>query len=240
MKKVILFDLDGTLLPMNQNEFTKAYFYALLNKLAELGLPAQTQEEQQILASAIWAGTDAMIRNDGTMTNEERFFLDFSTIIGKDISYLRPQLDGFYQNEFNKVSTVCNNNPEIPRIVRELKGKGHRVVVATSPLFPLAANERRLAWAGFSLSEFEYCTCYEKSHFCKPNIEYYKETLGVLGVSAADCVMVGNDVREDMVAKELGMDVFLITDYMLNVENRDINEYPHGSWLDFEEYIKKI
>ena len=30
--KAILFDLDGTLLPMNQDEFTKAYFGALAKK----------------------------------------------------------------------------------------------------------------------------------------------------------------------------------------------------------------
>ena len=52
--------------------------------------------------------------------------------------------------------------------------------------------------------------------------------------------MVGNDVKEDMVAKELGMDVFLITDYIINVENRDINEFPHGSWEDFKVFINKL
>ena len=61
-----------------------------------------------------------------------------------------------------------------------------------------------------------------------------------MGVSASDCVMVGNDVSDDMPARELGMDVFLVTDYLLNAENRDIDEFPHGSWNDFEEFIKKI
>ena len=61
-----------------------------------------------------------------------------------------------------------------------------------------------------------------------------------MGVYADECIMVGNDVREDMVARELGMDVFLITDYIINVENRDIDEFPHGSWADFEEYINNL
>ncbi len=240
MKKVILFDLDGTLLPMDQEKFTNAYFYALLSKLAQLGLPANTEEERKTLAAAIWSGTRAMMKNDGSMTNEERFFLDFSTILGKDISYLKEELDGFYNDEFNKVSAVCGRNPLVPEIISELKGRGYRVAVATNPLFPLRANERRLAWAGLSLSDFEYCTCYENSSFCKPKLEYYRGILDVLGVSPEECVMVGNDVKEDMVAKELGMDVFLITDYILNVENRDISEFPRGNWQDFREYIKKI
>lgn len=239
MKKVILFDLDGTLLPMDQERFTKAYFYALLKKLGELGLPAKTEEERKALGAAVWSGTCAMMNNDGSCTNEERFFLDFSTILNTDISYLKPQLDVFYQNEFNSVAAVCDKNPLVPEIISELKGKGYRLAVATNPLFPLRANERRLAWAGLSLSDFEYCTCYENSRFCKPKLEYYKDILAVLEVSPKECLMVGNDVREDMVARELGMDVFLIADYIINVENRDIGEFPHGSWKDFETYINE-
>lgn len=239
MKKVILFDLDGTLLPMDQDKFTKAYFYALLKKLAELGLPSQSEEERTALAKAVWSGTYAMMNNDGSCTNEERFFLDFSTVLNIDISHLKPQLDGFYKDEFNEVSVVCDKNPLVPKIISDLKGRGYRLAVATNPLFPLRANEARLSWAGLSLSDFEYCTCYENSRYCKPKLEYYRKILDILGVSAADCLMVGNDVREDMAVKELGMDVFLITDYILNVENRDIDEFPHGSWADFEEYINK-
>ena len=240
MKKVILFDLDGTLLPMDQNEFTKAYFYALLKKLAELGLPARTEEEKKRLASAVWSGIYGMMNNDGSMTNEERFFLDFSTIIGRDMSYIKPILDGFYSDEFNAIEAVCGKNPLVPRVISNLKGRGYRLAVATNPLFPLRANERRLAWAGVSISDFEYCTCYENSRYCKPNLHYYIDILNALGVSADECIMVGNDVREDMVARELGIDVFLITDCIINVENRKISDFPHGSWADFEKFIEKI
>ncbi len=240
MKKVILFDLDGTLLPMDQEKFTMAYFYALIKKLAELGLPTESEEEKKALVSAVWSGIYAMMKNDGSCTNEERFFLDFSTILNIDISYLKPQFDVFYQNEFNEISKVCGRNPTVSRVISDLKGRGYRVAVATNPLFPLKANEARLSWAGLSLSDFEYCTCYENSRFCKPKLEYYKEILKVLGVSAEECIMVGNDVKEDMVAKELGMDVFLITDYIINVENRNIDEFPHGSWADFEAYMEEM
>ena len=42
--------------------------------------------------------------------------------------------------------------------------------------------------------------------------------------------MVGNDVQEDMVARELGMEVFLLTDCLINKEGRAITAYPHGSY----------
>lgn len=42
--------------------------------------------------------------------------------------------------------------------------------------------------------------------------------------------MVGNDVTEDMVARKIGMNVFLLTDYLINKEREDINKYPRGSF----------
>lgn len=239
MKKLILFDLDGTLLPMDQDAFTKAYFYVLINKLAQLGLPSTTDEEQMALATAVWTGTKAMMKNDGSCTNEDRFFSVFESIVGRDLSDQKEALDLFYQNEFNKVSAACGNNPRVAEIIARIKEKGIRVAIATNPLFPLRANESRLKWAGLSLNNFEYCTCYENSSYCKPNLEYYRAILKHLDVEPADCMMVGNDVREDMVARELGMDVFLITDCLLNVEGKDISQYPNGSWDDFWIYINK-
>lgn len=49
--------------------------------------------------------------------------------------------------------------------------------------------------------------------------------------------MVGNDVSEDMVAKRVGMQVFLLTDCLINKENRDISLYPNGS---FEELVRLL
>ena len=42
--------------------------------------------------------------------------------------------------------------------------------------------------------------------------------------------MVGNDVGEDMVVEALGMQVFLLTDCLINTQKKDITAYPHGSF----------
>ena len=52
--------------------------------------------------------------------------------------------------------------------------------------------------------------------------------------------MVGNDTRDDMIASELGMKVYLVTDYLINKENKDIDLYPHGSLEQFKEYAKEL
>ena len=49
--------------------------------------------------------------------------------------------------------------------------------------------------------------------------------------------MVGNDVSEDMIAESAGMSVFLMTDCIINKENRDISGYTKGG---FDELIKHI
>lgn len=67
MIKNILFDLDGTLLPMDQDKFANGYFSRLVKKLAPFGY------EPKKTVDGIWAGTAAMVKNDGKRTNEEAF-----------------------------------------------------------------------------------------------------------------------------------------------------------------------
>ena len=50
--------------------------------------------------------------------------------------------------------------------------------------------------------------------------------------------MVGNDVEEDMVAKTLGINVFLLTDSLINKNNKDINQYPHGNFHELIKYLE--
>ena len=59
MKQAILFDLDGTLLPMDQEEFTNGYFKLLAAKMAPHGY------EPKSLVDALWMGVGAMVKNDG-------------------------------------------------------------------------------------------------------------------------------------------------------------------------------
>lgn len=122
----------------------------------------------------------------------------------------------------------------------ECKKKGYRVVLATNPLFPAIATQTRIGWAGLTPEDFELYTTYENSGFCKPNPEYYKEILGKLQLSPEECVMIGNDVSEDMIAKDLGMKVFLITDCLLNKENKDISVFPNGSFAEAIAYIEQL
>ena len=232
--KAVLFDLDGTLLPMDQDKFVKAYFGLLAERLAPKGY------EPKKLLDSVWAGTAAMVKNDGKRTNEEVFWEKYAEIHGEDSLKDIPYVNDFYREEFNKVQAVCGFTPCAREIVAMVKASGKRVVLATNPIFPAMATENRMRWAGLSPEDFELYTTYENSSFCKPNPKYYMEILEKIGCKPEECVMVGNDVSEDMIAETLGMKVFLLTDCIINKEEKDISVYPHGSFKELKEYLESL
>lgn len=229
----VLFDLDGTLLPMDQDQFIKGYFGALIRKFAPLGYdPAKMQ-------SALMAGIGAMIKNNGSMTNEEAFWMAFEKTFPQAAAD-RAQFDAFYQNEFQSVQDCCGFDEHAASLVRGLREMGLRVVLATNPLFPVAATHSRIRWAGLNPEDFEWVTTYENERFCKPNPAYYESILERIGVSAEECLMVGNDVQEDMIAQQLGMKVFLLTDCLVNRAGEDTEQYPNGSLAEVKAYIVNL
>ena len=230
----VLFDLDGTLLPMDQNAFIKAYFGGLARRLAPHGY------DPQKLIDAIWQGTAAMVKNDGSRSNEELFWQGFEAAYGKPARQDEELFAAFYREDFDKVSTSCGYTPMAREVIDTVKALGLRVALATNPIFPAMATERRIAWAGLSTSDFELYTTYENSRFCKPNPDYYRDIMQTLGVTPEECLMVGNDVLEDMVAQTLGSRVFLLTDDLINPKNVDISLYPHGSYAELLDFIKLL
>ena len=232
--KVVLFDLDGTLLPMDQDTFIKTYFGMLVKSIAPHGYTPE------LLVDTIWKGTEDMVGNNGEKTNECRFWDRFTSAFGEEALKDMPLFDEFYEKEFDKVQVSCGFGPKAAKTVGEIKDLGYRVALATQPAFPMAATERRIRWAGLSKDDFELVTTYENSRFCKPSLDYYRDIVDVLGVSPEECLMVGNDVSEYMITESIGMKVFLLTACLINKNGEDINKYPHGDLDDLVEFIKKM
>ncbi len=233
MPKTVLFDLDGTLLPMDQDVFTKEYFSRLAKKAAPLGY------EPNALIDAVWRGTAAMVKNDGSRTNMEAFWDTFAAIFGEESRKDIPVFDSFYRTEFNKVKAFCGFAPAAGETVRRLKENGCEVVLASNPLFPLCGQQNRMRWAGLNIADFSYITSYENSRYCKPNPKYYEEILQKIGRSPADCLMVGNDAREDTPALTLGIEVFLLTDNLLHPESCNVDTLPHGGFGELNAFLKE-
>lgn len=230
----ILFDLDGTLLPMDQDLFVKRYFGLLAAKLAPHGY------DPKALVDGIWAGTAAMVKNDGSCTNEEAFWNDFAGRFGEHVRNDLPLFDEYYRTDFPKVQDSCGFEPMAAPTVKRIKAMGYRVALATNPIFPAVATENRIRWAGLQPEDFELYTTYENSRFCKPNPHYYEDIVNELGVDPKECLMVGNDAVEDLAAGKLGMKLFLLTPCLINKNGIDISVYPNGGFEDLLRYIESL
>jgi len=232
MIKNVFYDLDGTLLPMDMETFTKTYFSLICKETAPLGFTS----EQTV--NAVKNGTVCMVLNDGSKSNEEAFWESFCKELSVDRS-IQKVFDNFYDTEFDKAKEVCGFNPFVPIIYKEVKEMGLKQVLATNPIFPPTATRKRTLWAGLKVEDFEYWTTYDNSHYCKPNPMYYRELLDKLGMKAEETIMIGNDAVEDVAAAKLGIKVFLISDCLYNPKNVDYSSVPSGDFRQALEYIKQ-
>ena len=234
MIDTILFDLDGTLLFSDGDEFTKAYFAALGKFMAHLHDPEN-------LLSAVWAGTKAMIKNDGSRTNEAAFWDTYCGIFGKEAIAEEPVFAEFYRTRYTELKTMCGKHPDLDSLIKSFKTAGYKLAVATNPLFPLFVQKERISWTGADPDDFDLITSYENSHYSKPNPAYYREILDQIGSLPENSLMVGNDVREDMeTAAAIGMQGFLMTGFLINREGKDISDYPQGGFAELQQYINAL
>jgi len=106
--------------------------------------------------------------------------------------------------------------------VEEALGRGYRLAIATSPLFPLTAIQQRLAWAGLPVEKYPFAvvSSYETFHFAKPNPAYYAEMLARLGWPEGPVVMVGNELVNDVSpARQSGLPVFCIAEESISPDD---------------------
>jgi len=229
----IIFDLDGTLLPLDMDKFMHSYFN-------EMGKAFHDIIEPKQLVDNIWKATGAMVKNIEHRTNEEIFIDAFSKLIGGDFEVYQKRFDKFYDEGFLNVKDTVNKLPIIKDTVNILKEKGYNVVVATNPLFPRKAIIHRINWAGLKEEDFSYITSYESNHYCKPQIQFYEEVLRDIGKTPMECIMVGNDVDEDMVAGKLGMDTYLITNNIIKRDDSEICCTYKGTYEDFYRFVTEL
>ncbi|MGB9793048.1 MAG: HAD family hydrolase [Thermacetogeniaceae bacterium] len=231
MFTTFLFDLDGTLVPMDMEEFIAAYFQAVASKFARIIDPDK-------LVKGIWESTMAMVNNlDPQKTNKEIFWSHFSPRIGLPSDVLVGLFDEFYANDFPNIKRVARPNPLARPLLEQLIRNGHRVVIATNPIFPENAIRERLNWVDIGDLPYELITAYENMHFCKPRIEYYEEILACLNVRPEECLMVGNDVEEDLICRKLGIKTFLVEDWLLNPKNLPIETDYRGSFKELADFL---
>lgn len=233
----VLIDLDGTLIPMDQAAFIRAY----REELARF-LRARGWEDARAAIDALMRSVFLMIQNDGGATNRERFWAAFEAAQGVRVRALEAELDGFYGRGggFDAVRRVLGPARDVRGLLALLRRGGRTVYLATNPIFPAVAVRTRLAWIGLTEADFAGVTTYENSRYCKPNPAYYREILRRLGAAPARCLMIGNNPSDDMSALEAGLSGYLVTDYLENERGLPVEPYRHGTFAELMAFAASL
>ena len=107
-----------------------------------------------------------------------------------------------------------------------------KIRISTDSTAHIPRELREAVNAALEPEDFALYTTYENA--CP---DYYRDILSLTGDEPAECLMVGNDASEDMAAETLGMQVFLLTDCLINREQKDISRWPHGGFAELKKLI---
>ena len=209
--RAILFDLDGTLIDVDLNQFIPNYLKLLANSVAKLIPPKK-------MVPAIMKASEFVNRNDGKISNMEAFSKAFFPVEGYDKDDIQPIFDKFYEHDFKKLKKFTKKKPEAQKVIHTALNKNYKIVIATTPVLPLTAIEQRLDWAGIGDFSYDLITSIENTCATKPNLLYYQLIFKCLNLSAKECIMVG-DEDKDMVCAKLGSQTFLV-----NSPNTNLNK----------------
>ncbi len=100
MIKTLLLDLDGTLLPVETEDFIQKYLELVAVKLSEITDP--TSGVKHLLSS-----TKHMIENKNpNLTNKEVFVKDFTSRVRCSENIIMKLFHSFYTNEYKSLKNV--------------------------------------------------------------------------------------------------------------------------------------
>ncbi len=224
----LLFDLDGTLLHFNMNEFIDQYLSMIKNHFADV-------REPQHIPAWILQGTDLMLRNNGERLNSEIFLEFFSARSGLPEALVWQRFLNFYQTDFGTLIGLTKSVTAARAVLEAAVAKKYKLVLATQPVFPLVAIRQRLQWADLNDLPFELITHIENMHACKPSRSYFEEILKILHIQPEQCLMVGNELHTDMASKQAGIKSFYLSDQTQNIHCAEV-DYT-GSLTDLAKHL---
>lgn len=217
MLKAIFFDLDGSLLPLDEQEFSSVYFDLISDYMQKYGY------EKEELVNVILEGTKRMYKNDGTKTNEQVFWDFFKETYGDKKIEDKKYFNEFYLNEFSKTKKCCKTNELAIDIVNYARSKVPYVILSTNPIFPYFATLERMSFVGLKKEDFDYITSYENSYYTKPNPKYFLALLKMFNLKPDEVIIFGNnDVEDYLCAKYAQIDCYLIGDSLILHKDKKI------------------
>jgi len=205
MLRAVLFDLDNTLIHFGERQFFQGYIPAVARVFADV-MPGD------LFLERLLSSTGMVLNNNGRMLNVDCFMSAFCKGYEAQRDELWKRFTRFYETEYDQFRSLASVPVGVRDMLLQLRERSLKLVIASNPLWPSIAQNKRLAWAGLGDLEFDLVTHIENMTRCKPNVEYYHEVCTKIGERPEACLMVGNDPVNDMVVGTIGMKTYLVTD----------------------------
>ena len=205
MLKAVLLDLDNTMVIFNEPLFYQRYLEAVSRSFTDV---MAAEDFSTHLLNAI----GALRKNSGDMSNLAYFLNAFSDGTDMDSELIWERFEQFYRNVYDTIPVQASNPEGLVKTLDRLRQSEMKLVVATNPIFPLDVQIRRMAWVGIDQMPFDLITHIGNMSFVKPNLGYYRQICATIGLSPEQCLMVGNDPANDIVAGKAGLITYLTTD----------------------------
>lgn len=225
--RAVLFDLDDTLLENNGDLFFEAYLDALARHV-ESWIP-----RAKLLDAAMVAGAAMVAAHHPERTNEQVLLEALPSTLGVDPVRFEAQFRRFEQGDFRGLGPPWRAHPWVPDLVRTVVDRGIAVVVATSPIYPLPVIEERMRRAGVRDLPWSLVTSWDRMHSTKPSPSYFEEIARLLGLAPDQCVMVGDDFFQDIVARRIGMHTYFVGQPLPGLDTG-----PGGSLREIIEWLE--
>lgn len=199
----VLWDLDGTLVGFRRRTF------GVLMPLVAAAVFTDFIPPWRFLA--LLKGILPQVRaNGGQEMNHELLVRLIAEHVGLDGAIVDARLRRAAGSGFPLLRRCFYPQPGVPELVNELAARGLRQVVATNPLWPLDTALARLAWGHIDATRFTFIASGESMSRSKPQVDYYRDLLRLIGTHPRECVMIGDDARNDGPASALGIPVYLL------------------------------
>jgi FMN phosphatase YigB (HAD superfamily) len=205
-KKVLLIDLDGTLLGTKTLRLHVLFSFWFVHCLMshKIGILEALKLLHQIKTKMreSWHQKKSPV-------NWSKAISFFSQITGRNKLDCEKILSFACLYSFKKANSALYPLENAISFIDWAKNH-YRLILATNPMWPLEVVEYRLQIAGIDKNKFEFITNAGNMTAIKPYVEYYEELVTKLNLNPQDCLMIGNDEVKDGPARKIQIEVVII------------------------------
>ncbi len=206
MIKIVLFDLDATLVRVHTDAFVGQYITLLGEALAR-----HLQRPSERCAEALRSAIRAVIADrDPSCSNRAVFERALAEALAMPLDVLRDAFERAQAEIFPSLAPLFAPDPAALPLLYRLLERGVAFAIVTNPIFSLETVHQRMSWGGLPLDlPYALITNLDELHFAKPQPHLYEEVLARVGYEADQALMVGDDFRNDIAPTQaIGMHAY--------------------------------